>query len=174
MTRTGIYRAEIWLSEINIDQKDVLRGRRPVIVISSWRNNIKSSTVNVVPLTTSLKTKEKNKLEYEFEKGKISTVICSQIATLNKESLIKKLGEVPKEVMEEIDNILRKQLQLEQFNINRVEKMVESIKHLNDFMVNNNLDENEDITRSIYLQRQELQGYCKEYGKDYKCYLKVE
>lgn len=167
----GIYRGEIWMARIS--NNDTHNGIRPVLIISSWRNNIKSNLVNVTILTKQIKLKEKNSVVFNFEEGKISTILCSQITTLLKENLLYKMADAPKIIIDEVDEMLRKQLQLQQFDIKYTMKMVKEIIHLRKYIDKNNLYDDKDLKINLHNQMIELKAYCEKYNENINDYLKL-
>lgn len=168
----GVYRGDVWYADIekNEANEDVHNGERVIIIVSSWRNNIKNSRVNAICCSTQNITKEKNILTLDIN-GKMNTILCSNIVTLSKKKLINKIAEISKEDMEQIDDLLRKQLQLEIFDIKKVRKLAEGIKNIEKFISENKLEDNGELNLSMCVQREELENYCKKFNEDVRDYL---
>lgn len=90
-------RGEIWYANLGSTYGSVQGGSRPVLIVSNDENNLHSSTVTVVPLTTR---KKKMYLEthvlLENEIGnplhRESVVLAEQITTIDKMMLINRVG----------------------------------------------------------------------------------
>ena len=102
-------RSEIWLVALEPLKGQVIGKTRPALIISNDTSNQYSSTVTVVPLTSSM---EKN---YPFEtmitkeqSGLLahSKAKCNQIKTVDKTRLIKNTGQVLPETIKEVEEAL--------------------------------------------------------------------
>lgn len=105
----GIKRGSVWLVSLEPIVGREIGKTRPAMVISNDINNEYAETVTVIPITSSV-----SKI-YPFEvllsKGtadlsKDSKIKCNQIRTVDKERLIKQMGSVSKETIDEIEKAL--------------------------------------------------------------------
>ncbi len=98
------------------DDGQTLTKRRPAVIISNDSNNVRLDDVLLVPLTsnTSRSTKEPTQVVInmnspEGQQGGLrldSVIDCTVIATIPKTLLVSKIGSLPQEVMERIDQCL--------------------------------------------------------------------
>lgn len=105
----SVRRYEIWYADLkNISIKE----NHFVLIVSNWKNNCKSSTVNICVLTT--KDKPHPSHIKVMNLGKEVTVCCENIYTIKKSSLIYKAGAVEDiEKQVDVDNSLSMQLQID-------------------------------------------------------------
>lgn len=95
-TLNNIFQGEIWVADLGAQCGNIQGGKRPVIVLQNDVGNKYSPTTIVVPLTSQLK----NDLPVHADLGtqyglkKVSTVLMEQITTINKSSLIAKIGKL--------------------------------------------------------------------------------
>jgi mRNA interferase MazF len=96
---------EIWLSDLNPVKGSEQYGKRPVVIISGNTMNDHLGICIVCPITSViknysgclvLKADDGNRLEKDSE------VITFQIRTISKDRLIRKMGEITGEQLEEI------------------------------------------------------------------------
>lgn len=87
---------------------------RPMLIISNDLNNKFSSTLNVVPLTSARNSpKGPYQLQYYWERSEYpQTVLCEQIHTIDKSDCLRYLYTVAPEIMDDIKNSIRIQLNL--------------------------------------------------------------
>ena len=99
---------EIWMADLGDRGGSVQSGRRPVLIVSNDKNNVYSSVVNVMPMTTKM---NKRNLPchvelYNYERFGLnapSTIMVEQLTILNKSNLIFKIGKInDPEVLNEI------------------------------------------------------------------------
>lgn len=99
---------EIWMADLDDRGGSVQSGRRPVLIVSNDKNNVYSSVVNVMPMTTKM---NKRNLPchvelYNYERFGLnapSTIMVEQLTILNKSNLIFKIGKInDPEVLNEI------------------------------------------------------------------------
>lgn len=87
-------RSIFWLHFPEETSSCVQAGNRPAIIVSNDKNNEHSSTVNVVPLTTS--TNKKNLPTHVKLEGcglkRTSTVLAEQVTTIDKRDLGEHIG----------------------------------------------------------------------------------
>jgi len=87
-------RMEIWYAELEKERNSFVQsGERPVLIVSNDINNRNAPTVNVIPITSSVK-----KLGMPTHRiihtgnGRTSMILAEQITTLDKRHLIRRLG----------------------------------------------------------------------------------
>lgn len=88
-------RFEIWYAELpRYENSSVIRGKRPVILISNNAVNRDSSVVTVIPITS--KIFQRQQLTHVFLSGfgleKPSIALCEQVMAIDKARLRKKIG----------------------------------------------------------------------------------
>lgn len=111
MSKKVVQRGEIWYAHLPKKYgSSVQGGARPVLVYQTNRINERSSTVNVLAITSRLKRKD---LGYHVELPwiaglqKKSMVIAEQVFTLDQKSLFNKRCKVPDEVMKKVKRARR-------------------------------------------------------------------
>lgn len=95
--RTSPKCGEIWMCELAYGEGSIQYGYRPVFVMSNNKNNVHSTTLNVIPLTTKM---NKRKLPIHVELWnyqkyglrKPSTLMIEQITTVPADKMIKFIG----------------------------------------------------------------------------------
>lgn len=111
-----IRRGEVYLAALDPVVGREMSKTRPVVVVSNNVNNEFAGTITVVPVTSGSLEKI-----YPFEvligKGtanlpKDSKVKANQIRTLDRSRLIKRVGELPREIMSGVDKAVRLHLDL--------------------------------------------------------------
>ncbi|MEE8399171.1 MAG: type II toxin-antitoxin system PemK/MazF family toxin [Desulfobacterales bacterium] len=114
----NIRRGEIYLAALDPTIGREISKTRPVVVVSNNINNQFSGTVTILPITS----KNLRKI-YPFElllaKGtgklpKNSKVKADQIRTIDRNRVVKYIGELPKEEMNSISKAIKIHLDLEQ------------------------------------------------------------
>ena len=112
-----IRRGEVYLAALDPVVGRKIAKTRPVVVVSNDLNNEFSGTVTVLPITSGILEKI-----YPFEvllpKGtanlpKDSKVKANQIRTLDRSRLVKRIGELPTEIMAGIEKAMMLHLSLE-------------------------------------------------------------
>lgn len=79
--------------------------RRPAVIVSSERGNLSAPIVNACYLTTKQKW---GKINVPVDAtGRLSWVMCNQIATIDKSRLLEKIGELDDSEMGEVDDGIR-------------------------------------------------------------------
>ena len=90
-------RFEIWYAELpTLEDSSVIRGRRPVILISNNAANTYSSVVTVIPITSRICKQQLPTHVFlsGFGLAKSSIALCEQVMAVDKARLIKKIGYV--------------------------------------------------------------------------------
>ena len=107
-------RGEIWLVNWNPARGSEQAGKRPALIIQNDIGNKNASTTIVAAISTSVKLYPMNvKIEsHESELHHVSIVKTSQILTISKIRLEKKVGQLSKEKMEEVNQAIKLSLDL--------------------------------------------------------------
>ena len=167
----GLFRGEIYLIQLHESYNNVLRGKHPVVILSNYLANIHSPLVTVVPITSKLKDLPTRVKLTDCGLNKISYAVCEQVQSINRKNLIHKIGEIDKEIMEEIEKALKIQLEIrEEIDKERVDNMVRNITEISNFINETNC-KNLGLLRSLHMRELELDNYCKRFGVNYKDYL---
>ena len=103
-----VTRGDIILVDLPNVGESVQTGRRPAIVVQNNMGNAHSPCIIVVPITSATKKYVTNHVKIGVESGllKISTVLCEQLLTINKSSVIKTLGHLTPNVMKQIEQAI--------------------------------------------------------------------
>ena len=111
----GIKRGDIFMAKIEtVKAVHVQSNIRPVVVIQNDVGNEFSPTLIVCPLTSAHKNNVPTHVylnDLPFLRKK-SIILCEQILTIDKSSLIEYMGSLDKECMKWLDSKLKKSLQL--------------------------------------------------------------
>ena len=110
IVNAGLKRGDVCLASLDPTQGSEQAGVRPVII---FQNNIVSqfsTTVVTIPLTTNLRRADLP-ICLKINKGnggltQDSVALCFQIRVLDKMRLIRKLGELPPEIITELEDIV--------------------------------------------------------------------
>lgn len=105
-----IRRGEVWIADLNPGYGVEIHKKRPVVVISNNLINNHSLRIIVLPFTTQVHPLNAGKVlipkgEYSLEKE--SAILVSDIRSIDKNRLIKKIGTVPQEKMLEVEESLK-------------------------------------------------------------------
>ncbi len=113
MNNKVIKRGDIFFAELT-GHESVMKGSRPVVVVSNNANNLYSTTVTVVPCTTKLKELP---VHYSFSYTtcftRESQALCEQIITIPKSALVSKMGQLDERDWTGITDAIQIQLGLE-------------------------------------------------------------
>jgi len=90
---------EIWMADLGEKSGSVQSGRRPVLIVSNDKNNVYSSVVNIMPMTTKM---NKRNLPchvelYNYERFGLnapSTIMVEQLTSIDKSNLLFRIGKV--------------------------------------------------------------------------------
>lgn len=104
-----IKRGEIYLADLSPVVGSEQGGMRPVLIVQNNMGNKYSPTVIAAAITSSL---EKNKLPTHIrlsdtELGRESIILMEQIRTIDKIRLVKYMGSVGEDIMEQVDGALK-------------------------------------------------------------------
>jgi mRNA interferase MazF len=107
-------RGEVWMVNFNPGRGSEQQGIRPGLIIQNDIGNQFASTTIIAAITTTIKKYPVTVLIEEGKSGltKNSMVNLSQILTVDKGRLIKKLGKLEENKIEEVDEALRMSLEL--------------------------------------------------------------
>jgi mRNA interferase MazF len=107
-------RGEIWLVNWNPARGSEQAGKRPALVIQNNIGNEHASTTIVAAVSTTIKKYPMNVLLDPPQGGlmKSSIIKTSQILTVSKDRLEKRLGVIEADKMKEVDRALRLSLSL--------------------------------------------------------------
>jgi mRNA interferase MazF len=108
-------RGEIWLVNWNPARGSEQAGKRPALIIQNDIGNKNASTTIVAAISTSVKLYPMNVKIEPHESGlhHLSIVKTSQILTIGKIRLEKKLGQLSEEKMEEVNQAIKLSLDLD-------------------------------------------------------------
>ena len=111
-------RGEIWLVNWNPARGSEQRGKRPALIIQNDIGNEKAPTPIVAAISTSIKLYPMNVMIEPRDSGlyDMSIVKTSQILTVSKIRLEKKLGQLSEEKIEEVNQAIKLSLGLENLN----------------------------------------------------------
>lgn len=104
-----IYRGDIYLANLNPYKGSEQGGKRPVIIIQNNVGNHYSPTVIVTAVTSRFFKKRALPTHVPLDNEELeknSLALLEQIRTIDKSRLIRKIGRVPEETMEEIDRAI--------------------------------------------------------------------
>ncbi len=107
-------RGEVWLANWNPGRGSEQRGIRPALVIQNDIGNEKAPTTIVAAISSSVKLYPMNVLIEPPEGGltQPSIVKTSQILTISKERLERRLGNLSSQKMKEVDQAIKLSLAL--------------------------------------------------------------
>src|SRR3989338_2242536 len=112
----SIKRGDLFYVDLNPTKGSEQRGHRPVLVIQNDIGNEVSPTTIIAPLTTKSFTRE-YPTNVNIPKGAAglkenSTVLLSQIRTIDKSRLENKIGRLPESYMSKVNEAIRVSLAL--------------------------------------------------------------
>ena len=108
-------RGEIYLVNLDPTVGAEINKTRPALIISNDINNQFSDTVTVIPITSYVEKVypfEVLLLAVENGLSKNSKAKCNQIRTIDKQRLIKSLGKLRHEIMEEVEEATKIHLKM--------------------------------------------------------------
>ena len=102
-----VSRGEIWLAELNPVRGSEQAGTRPVLVFQTDSINRFTTTIITIPFTTNLRRATlPSCVQVSTGEGGLTidlVALCHQLRVLYKTGLIRKLGKVSEDVMQEIE-----------------------------------------------------------------------
>ncbi len=111
-----VRRGEVYLADLNPVRGHEQGGTRPVLVIQNDTGNEYSGTTIAAAITSRTRSRMPIHVGVAAEESglpKDSIVLLEQIRTLDNERLMRKLGRLSQEKMQEVDVALHKSLDLE-------------------------------------------------------------
>ena len=112
----SIKRQDVFLVNFHPTVGAEAKKTRPALVVSNNINNAHSPIVSISPITSNVKLVYSFEVEVSAGIGGLRTlskVMVNQTRAVDKVRLIKRLGYLPSEIMEEIDNALKLHYDLE-------------------------------------------------------------
>lgn len=107
----SIKRGDLFWVNLNPTRGSEQAGRRPVLIIQNDIGNEFSPTVIIAPLTTKSYSREfPTNVNIPKNVGELknnSTILLSQIRTIDKERLEGKIGALPTELIEKVDEAIK-------------------------------------------------------------------
>jgi mRNA interferase MazF len=107
-------RGEVWLVNWNLARGSEQAGRRPALVIQNDIGNEKAPTTIVAAISSSVKLYPMN-VQINPPEGGLdhpSIIKTSQILTISKQRLEKRLGRISRESLDEVDSAIKLSLAL--------------------------------------------------------------
>jgi len=107
-------RGEVWLVNWNPDRGSKQTGKRPALIVQNDIGNEKASTTIVAAISSSLRLYPMN-VEINPPEGGLdrpSLIKTSEILTVSKERLEKRLGWLSKDTMDDVDKAIKLSLAL--------------------------------------------------------------
>jgi mRNA interferase MazF len=106
----SIERGEIWLANLGPTVGGEIRKTRPVLIVSNNTNNVYNRVVTVLPLTSN--TSKIFSFEVLLAEGianlpRDSKAKADQIRTLDKSRLVKKIGALPSQQMNDVEKAMK-------------------------------------------------------------------
>ena len=105
--------SEIWYADLNATKGSEQQGFRPVVIISGNLMNQYLNTVICCPLTTKIKNYKGNIVLQPDTTNKLtspSEILTAHIRSVSKERLVRKIGKIKNEDLEEIKTALNDML----------------------------------------------------------------
>jgi mRNA interferase MazF len=112
----SIRRQDVFLVNFDPTVGAEAKKTRPALVVSNNINNAHSPIVSISPITSNVTRVYSFEVEVAADIGGLRTrskVMVNQTRAVDKLRLIKRLGYLPDEIMEEIDNALKLHYDLE-------------------------------------------------------------
>ncbi len=109
-------RGEIWLVDFNPARGSEQSGQRPAVIIQNDVGNRVAETTIVAAISTKLRPNPTNVLIKSTEETGLyqdSMVKTSQLLTISKDRLIKRLGKIDKHATDDLKQALKKSLALD-------------------------------------------------------------
>jgi len=112
-----INRGDIFLADLEPIKGSEQGGVRPCLIVQNNKGNLYSPLTIIAPITSKQFTKEYptnvlvSKRESKLDKD--STILLNQIKTIDKQRIIKKIGNIDSLTMEKVDIALKISLELD-------------------------------------------------------------
>jgi len=117
MRNGDIKRGDIFLANLEPIKGSEQGGIRPVLIIQNDVFNLYSPTTIIAPFTSKIPSKKYftslliSKEELKMKKD--STILLNQIRTIDKKRIIKKIGELDKFLMNQVNKAIKISLELD-------------------------------------------------------------
>ncbi len=111
--------------KINLKADHIEKKRRPALVVSNNMNNVFSTNVNIVPITTRTFDKCKKWQVYFNDNGRHQVILCEQVFTVSYNELDKYIGHIDEITLKEVDKALAIQ-----FGLNTTQNELNSIEFM--------------------------------------------
>lgn len=109
-----VQRRDVWYANLNGGQGSEQNGVRPVLIVSNEMNNIHSSTVTIVPITSRTKkplvTHVQVAKTYANGLSKDGFILCEHIRTISKDRLQNRIGKINKVLMSKVESAIMAQI----------------------------------------------------------------
>lgn len=167
-----ITRGQVWLADLGKPMGSEQGWKRPVLVVSNDKNNIHSTTLTIVPLTSKT---NKNKIPThvsmeEAYLSEVSIALVEQVRVIDKVRLIEKMGVADPKIMVEIDEAIKVQTALKQ-KINHTTAFG-MIKQIYDIKLEiKELGKRPRLMSMYQNQVSTFKNYCQDCNVDYKSIL---
>lgn len=102
-------RGEVWLTALEPVKGAEIGKTRPALIISNNKNNEFSSTITVIPISSSVGRAypfEVTILKYESGLKSDSKIKCNQIRTIDRQRLIKPLSKISMQIINQVEKAL--------------------------------------------------------------------
>ena len=110
-----VLRGRIFLADLNDTRASEQRGIRPVVILQNDLGNERSTTTIVAPITTKAEKKANMLTHIPFHNIQDDIdvmILLEQVTTIDKVRILCYMGEVPEEVMQQVEKALRHSLGL--------------------------------------------------------------
>lgn len=175
-TKIIVQRADVFVADLKPSYDLCLKGEHPIVILSCPPACSKSPLLSIVPITSKLKLDIPAHVKIgEAEGLKVeSTVLCEQITTINRDSLLYKVGYCSRSKMQEIMIAVNYQLgnahMITNLEEQRINSMVASIKEIIRFEDKHNIQDDE-IIETINMQLAQFKAYCNSLCLNYKEFI---
>jgi mRNA interferase MazF len=167
-----VRRSDIYMATLLGNKEGLLSGIHPVLIISSKKYNSSTMLVNVIPITSTLKSNVNN-VPVGKESGLLhdSVLLCGMVLTISQKDLGKKVGFINPQKMDLVIRTIIKQFSGKNTELSIVQKekldyMLKSIKELIDFKTRYNITDTE-LDLKIDASIQEIKAYCNSLNYKY-------
>jgi mRNA interferase MazF len=178
----NVLRGEIWYADLESNNSRVQGGKRPVIIVSNDQCNKYSPVITVVALTSNLskmKLPTHVLISERFGLRSDSVALCEQPRSIDKSTLLSKVGDVDTKIMISIEKAIMTQLgihsQKETIIKNEVKKEIIKIDYDYVKRVLLSIEQLNKLSKQIGQEIQakkilieELMNYAKQFGREIK------
>jgi mRNA interferase MazF len=171
--KVEIWRTDIWRADLSqYNTPGVQGGKRPVIIVQNDIGNKYSPVVSIISGTTVLKKNMKTHITLDERCGleKPTVFMAEQPQTISKNALMFKIGEVPKDKMQELDKAIMLQMGLiKPFSLDYILELIDDMVTV-DRLFSAGLGMEEDYRKKVRREK-EITRYCADYGFSGDYYL---